>query len=306
VPLGAAVPSLAAYGDTMASGLKHLGIKTHVCDGKFLPTTIASCLNQALQQGADAVVTGYVDYKMVPTAIDKVVANKIPLLVAGQANNAGSKAGKLLGFQNTDSLYEKQERLAIDQAIVEKGGKADIVYIGSSDGPSQKRWNEAAADEAKTKCPDCKFVGLEYNTPQLPKVPSQISSALIKNPDTNYVVSGEDGTLPPVTQGIQSAGFTNKVKISSVDGLLSALQKVKAGAIVSDVGASPAYVGWGFADGIIRMMAGEQPVEYLGGIRVFNKDNVGGLQLTPAQFATNAWYGPASYEQSFLDAWGAK
>jgi hypothetical protein len=73
-----------------------------------------------------------------------------------------------------------------------------------------------------------------------------------------------------------------------------------------DVGFSPIYEGWQFTDGILRMMTGGLPDSSgLGVIRVFTKDNVGNLQLTPAAYATNAWYGSNAYEQTFLTAWGA-
>jgi ribose transport system substrate-binding protein len=307
VPIGQSVPIVAAMGAAMQSALNHLGITTHVCDGQLLPTTIASCLNQAVTQGANAVVTSYVDYKMVPTAINNVVAHKIPVLVAGEANDAGSAAGKLLGFYNTNPTVNKLAGLAIDAATADSKGDAQILYIGADDSPALTQLNAQAAQDAQTSCPSCAFHGLTYLTPDLPKVPAEISSALVRYPNTNYVVIGEDTALAQVTQGINSAGYGTKLKVTSVNGGLAPLQTMKSGnLLVQDVGISPTYLGWGFADGIVRMMAGQTPTAYVGGIRVFDKQNVSSLTLTPAAYATNDWYGTPSFQSMFLNAWAGK
>jgi ABC-type sugar transport system substrate-binding protein len=307
VSIGQAVPIVAAFGNGMQKALAHLGVKTHVCDGRLLPTTIASCLNQAATQGASAVVTSYIDYKMVPTAMNNLVAHKIPVLVAGEANDAGSAAGKLLGFYNTNVGVNQLARIAVDAAVADSKNKAQILYIGAVDSPALVTLNSDAAAEAHAKCPSCAFHGLTYITPDIPKVPSEISAALIKYPKTNYVVVGEDTAYQAVVQGINAAGYGNKVKVTSVDGSLAPLQSMKSGKLlIDDVGISSTYLGWGFADGIVRMMRGQAPVSYVGGIRVFNKKNVAGLKLTPAAYASNQWYGAPSFENAFVKAWAGK
>lgn len=307
VPIGEAVPIVAAFGSSMQSALARAGIKTHICDGAFLPTTIASCLDQAVTQGASAVVTAYIDYKQVPTAINNVVSHNIPLLVAGESDDAPASEPKTLGFYDNTGVTDQLGRLAIDTAIADSDGKAQILFIGASDSPSLDAANAGDAAEAKAKCPSCAFHALTYYTASIQKVPSEISAALIRYPNTTYIVDQEDTSLADVVQGVQSAGFTNKVKITAVDGSLAPLQSIASGTLVTnDVGVSAYYVGWGFADGIIRLMLGEKPIAYGGGIRDFTKQNVAGLTLTPAAYATNAWYGPASFEQSYLAAWGVK
>ena len=74
-----------------------------------------------------------------------------------------------------------------------------------------------------------------------------------------------------------------------------------------DIGFSPIYTGYQFTDGILRMLTGGVPDTTNAGVaRVFNKETVADLTLTPDAYATNDWYGPDTYEQTFLTAWGAK
>jgi ABC-type sugar transport system substrate-binding protein len=305
VPIGSAVPILNSFGVGMKGALDKLGITLHVCDGKFLPTTIASCLNQAATQGADGVVTGYVDYKLVPTAFENLVSHHIPVLVAGEASDSGKPDSATLAFDDTTPSIEVLQRLADESVIADSAGKASVLFVGVTDSPQTLAGAAYSKKFFADNCPGCTFNEIDYNTASLSKVPSQVSAALISHPDTNYVLVELDAAAASAVSGIQSAGFTNKVKLASTNGGLDSLQRINAGQVqFVDVGLSATYLGWQFTDGIARMMVGQLPVNGLGIVRVFNKSNVGDLTLTPEVYASNAWYGSDDFQKSFLTAWG--
>jgi hypothetical protein len=54
------------------------------------------------------------------------------------------------------------------------------------------------------------------------------------------------------------------------------------------------------------MMLGQEPDFTPSVIRLFTKDNISDLDLTPGAFQTNAWYGPDTYEDTFRKAWGVQ
>jgi ABC-type sugar transport system substrate-binding protein len=305
IPLGSAVPVLNAFGVGMQGALSKLGISYHTCDGKILPTTIASCMNQAVAQGADGVVTGYIDYKLVPNAFQNLVSHHIPVLVAGEANDTGQADSPGLAFDDTTPTVKVLQRLNDESVIADSGGKAKILFVGVTDSPQTLEGAAIAKQFFSDNCPSCTFNEIDYNTESLGKVPSQVSAALISHPDTTYVVVELDAGAAATVSGIQTAGFSNKVKLAATNGGLDSLQRIKAGGPqFSDVGLSSTYLGWQFTDGIVRMMLKQLPVANLGIVRVFTKDNVGGLTLTPAAYATNAWYGSDDFETNFLTAWG--
>jgi ribose transport system substrate-binding protein len=306
VPIGSAVPILSAFGDGIQQAVTKIGMKYRTCDGKFLPTTIASCLNQAATQGADAVITGYIDYQLVPTAFDNLVAKNIPVLIAGEKPSGGKTPSPKLAFYDTSASINVLQQLGADVTIADSNGSAKVLFIGVTDSPSTKAAATFAKQYYADNCPKCTFTEIDYNTASLNKVPSQVSSALISHPDTKYVFPALDAGAPGALSGIQSAGFTNKVKLVSTNGALDSVQRVKAGGVqIADIGFSPIYAGWQFTDGLLRMMTGSTPIETVGAIRAFVKDNVGDLDLTPAAYATNKWYGPDTFQQTFLSAWGA-
>jgi hypothetical protein len=307
IPIGESIPTLAAIGTAMQTAFSHVGVKLQTCDGKLLPTTIASCLSQAASQGADGVVTGFVDYASVPNGFNNLVAHHIPALVAGEEPDGGKTSGPKLGFYPTRTADDEMQKLELESAITGSSGKAKILYIGVTDSPETKHEAVyAKAFEAK-HCSGCSFTEISYNTAAINKLSSAVSAALLSNPDTTYVVCAVDACEPFAKAGIQTAGYKNKVKLITANGNLASLQDIKAGDVESaDVGISSTYYGWQFADGILRMMTGKPPIPTLTTERVFTQSNVSGLSLTPAAYATEAWYGSNAFEQTFLSAWAGK
>ena len=305
VPIGSAVPILNGFGVGIEGALAKLGANYKTCDGKFLPTTIAACLDQAATQGADGVITAYVDYKLVSTAFDNLVSKHIPVLIAGEANNSGKPDSPALAFYDTTESVNVTQRLNNESVIVDSGGKAKVLFIGVTDSSQLIAATAYSKKYFKDNCPGCKFTEVDTNTASISKLPSQVSSALISHPDTTYVISEVDGNAAATLTGVQTAGFSNKVKFASTNGSLDSLQRIKAGQTqFVDVGVSPIYLSWLFTDGMVRMMNGSVPVTSLGIFRIFTKDNVGGLTLTPEAYSTNAWYGSDDFKKTFTTGWG--
>jgi len=228
------------------------------------------------------------------------------VLVAGEAPDGGKTSSPQLAFFNTQATINLMQKLDMSAVIADSGGKANILYLGVTDSPQTMAGAAFGKSYLTSHCPGCTLNEVDYNTASISKVPSQVSSGLLAHPSTTYVVDELDAAAQPSVAGIQSAGYASKVKLASTDGDLDSLQRVSSGDLqFVDVGTSPIYEGWQFADGIMRMLLGHIPSFTLGVVRVFNQGSVTGLTLTPAAYATNAWYGSEAYQQSFLTAWGA-
>lgn len=307
VPLGGSLPIFQGFGSGIKQAAEAAGMSFHTCDGKLVPTTMVSCLNQAATQGAAGVIGGYIDYSEAPTAYDALISKNIPIVIGGEPPTGGKSNSKQIAFYDASDASKIAAGVALDSVIADSNGKAHILFMGISDTKSTTTEANGAKDYIAKACPTCSFKLVMYNTSSLSKVPSLASSALISNPDTNYVVVQVDSGEPATIQGIQSAGFANKVKLVAISGTLQPLQDIKSGgAQLADVGISPVYTGWQWTDALIRMMLGQEPDFTPSVIRLFSKDNISDLTLTPAAFQTNAWYGPDTYEDTFRKAWGVQ
>jgi ribose transport system substrate-binding protein len=309
VPLGGSLPIFQGFGSGIKQAAEAAGMTFHTCDGALVPTTMVSCLNQAATQGAAGVIGGYIDYSEAPTAYDALAAKNIPVVIGGEPPTGGKSNSKQLAFYDATEAATIASGVALDSVIADSNGKAHILFMGISDTKSTTSEAQAAKSHIAKACPDCTFNLVMYNTSSLSKVPSLASSALISNPDTNYVVVQVDSGEPATIQGIQSAGFANKVKLVAISGTLPTLQKIKSGDTptqLADVGISPVYTGWQWTDALIRMLSAQSPHVTPAVIRLFTKENVQDLTLTPAAFQTNAWYGPDTYRDTFREAWGVQ
>lgn len=307
VPIGGAVPSLATFGVGVEQALTAAGLKVQVCDGKFLPTAIASCLSQAKSQGADAVVTGYVDYELVPKSFDDLADNGVPVLLAGATPSPQRPAGPTLAYYDTTETLQLLQKLQMSAVIADSKGTAKVVYVGVTDSPQMKNAGAYGEKYLTDNCSGCKITSIQTNTSSLSKLASQVSAALISNPDTNYVVAEIDPYVEQVIAGVQSAGFGRKVKVAGANGDLAGLQRVEAGNLqFVDPGFSIIYQGWQFGDSVLRMLTQQPLPKPTSVVRLFTSDNVGDLALDPDAYTTIDWFAPKDkdFESSFLTAWG--
>jgi len=307
VPIGSGVPVLTTIGDAMTAALGKLGATVHVCDGKFQPTTVASCMQTAVTQGANAVVTGFVDYNSEPSAYQSVIAKGIPVLVGGEAPPSGVSASKDLGFFNPAGLTHTAFDLMSDAAIADSNGAANVLVVRLTDSSDTVGNSDAGIAELQAHCPQCTVTTLDTLTANVSQLGSAISAKLAANPAINYLILPQDAFFEAALPGIQSAGFTDKLKVITAGGTTAGLEAVKDGEIAYDIGQGADYNGWGFADATVRLLAGAtiQP-ENDGAVRVFSKANVGSLDLTDADYDGTVWYGGSQWQQDFLSAWGVK
>jgi len=307
VPLDGSLPIFQGFGAGIQGAASAAGIRVHTCNGKALATTMSSCLNEAVTQDASGVIAGYIDYAETPDAYNNLVAHHIPVLLAGTAPADGKMDSSEMAFYSVRKVDNLAVELALDAVIAHSDGSAHILFVGITDTRGTTLEAQFASSFIRSACPRCTFVRKMYNTANISTVPSLVSAALLANPDTNYVVDEVDSGEPGTIQGIQSAGFTNKVQLVAISGTLQPLQMIASGDHqLADVGLSPVYLGWEWVDALLRMMVGQQPVFLPPVIRLFDAQNVRGLTLTPQAYNTNDWYGPDTFEALFEKAWGVK
>lgn len=208
VPVGGSVPIMQVAGSAMADALGRLGVTVHTCDGNFLPTTAAQCLNQAATQGAAAVITAYVDYNEIPTAFNNLVSHHIPVLV-GAENKPGDATSSDLGFLSFDALNGKVARLVSDAVIADSGGHANVLALRLTDSAATAAASDQAIAELRQHCPGCTVYTLNTEAAQLSRLPSSVSAELTQHPGIGYA-TGLDDEVSSITAGIASAGQTGR------------------------------------------------------------------------------------------------
>jgi ribose transport system substrate-binding protein len=311
IPITEKVEFFQAVTSGLKTALGKAGVKLRSCSGEANPSATAACVNQAVDSRAGAIVLDAIPIAVAAEAFQAARSSHIPVLVTDQDPPSAGAPGAVKGIGDDRLAYtsfgarDVMEGVA-DWIIADSNGKANVLVTELTDSPSTQAWIEQGAiAEYRKYCPGCKTAVAKINIGQLQLVPSKISAELLRNQGTNYVQPQFDAVAQPVQAGVQQAGFANKVKAASATGLLTGLQSVKsAGFIKADVGIDYAYQGWAIADELFRMMSGKPPVEETIPLRLFTKDNVGSLELTPRAEATGEWFGPPTFDQMFTKLWG--
>ena len=305
IPLGDQIPVIHGVAMGIEDAMKAVGATTTICDGKFNPTSVADCLKQAGDQGADAVVSLFVDYAMAGTAFDALAAKGVHVLIGGVAPTGGRQPDATLAFYDNTGRVKKLWHAMAASAVANGGADTQALFLTLMDSSTTRDASAQAVKRFGELCPTCKVATAEFTTASLDKLPSAVSAALVKHPDTNILVVPVDSFVPPALQGVQAAGKAGKIKLISSSSDLAGLQRVKEGQQVSDLGTPVIYEGWKFANGLMQLLAGE-PVQKADELvtRDFNAQNVGSLDLSDSAYFTMGWFGADSFKAAFLTAWG--
>ncbi|MWA05401.1 substrate-binding domain-containing protein [Actinomadura sp. LD22] len=288
---------------TEALGTAHVGV--HPCSGQANPSTISSCITNAINSGAAGVVFDSIVAGFVADGINKLKAAHIPVVIADEPNPAGDSPGDAqLAYvpgNPTQALQVLAQWIAEDS-----GGKAGVLVNEVTDAPPPIAYvQQGFVPTLKSACSSCTVTINKIQSANYSMMPSSTSAALIANPSTKYVVSEFDAFAAPTQQGVQQTGKLNAVKGGSTGGLLAQLQTLKSGTFLrADVGTNFTYQGWAMADQTLRLLTGAKPVTYQVPLRLFTSANVGSLELTSQAQTSGAWYGSTAYKQMFTRLWG--
>ncbi|MFL5821891.1 MAG: sugar ABC transporter substrate-binding protein [Solirubrobacteraceae bacterium] len=310
IPISLQAPAFAIGNDALKTALGKVGITEHVCSAEANPSTTASCVNQAVSQGASAIVTDAVPVALAANAFASAQAHHLPILIVNQLPPPASVPGAVKGLGDDKLAYSPLQAgnlvaAEADWVVADSNGNAKVLVMPYTDSPSTLAYSAQEVARLHKLCPSCQVVSQKIGLANASMVPSQTSSALLSHPGIQYVTPEFDALNQGVAQGIQQAGYANKVKLVSSAGDLPALQAIKSGQLSAEVGESFPYEGWANADEVMRMMLGKPIVTEKPPLRLFTAANVAPLALTPAAQASGEWYGSDAYTKMFEKLWGA-
>jgi ribose transport system substrate-binding protein len=306
IPVTQESPEFGVTQAAIAAAFKPLGVELQVCNGNSTPTGISACLNQATKAQAAAIITDSIPYDEAANAFAAAVAAGIPVLNTNQTADPQHPAAAKLGY-----IYAPGSAQMVadaDWIISDSKGKATVVIDESTDNPSTEAYVESAQKEFKSECPDCTIAINKISSANFALIPSSTSTALLKTPNVGYIVSEFDEYLQPILGGVQQSGKISTIKGVSGAAQLSGLQMLaNKNFLYASVGQASAYEGWADADASLRLITGttgDKLPTYTIPVRLFTRDNIGGVTLTAAGEASGSWYGSSSYSSDFLKLWG--
>lgn len=304
IPITAQAPKFAIVQAGLKDALTILGAKLQACDGGGTPTTISTCINQAVAAHAAAIVSDAIYYDLAANAFDKAQAAGIPVLNTNQGPADGHPASDTLSYA-VEAGDGGATALAAWVAL-DSEGKGTVLANVSVDGPAPKRYFAGGQKLLDQECPGCTVVINEITASNFSQIPSSTSSALLKNPDTGYVWSQFEQYLQVTQAGAQQAGRATDTKGLTGATTLGGLKQLAAkNFLYAAVADASTFNGWIDADAALRMVAGDAIPEYTIPERLFTRDNIGDITLTDDAQASGEWFGPTDFPDQFATLWQA-
>ena len=302
IPVFLQAPIFTADATDIAQPLSLAGATVHVCDAGANPSQGTSCIEEAIKAHAAGIVTDAINDSFASSAYSDALAAKIPVVATDNDDAAGFPKSPLL--TTVDIGTPKDARLAADWIIADSGGKGDVLYAAdnSNDGVI-----EAAAthDEFAKQCPECKVTTVTFGDLSVDKLPTAISSAMVRDPNINYVYGGYDAPAGIFAlQGAKTVTGRHFTYIT-ITGQPPGVQRVAAGQQAADPGLDTDVAMWNTADALFRILTGASPVaSYPPAVRIFTKSNVPSDTKSPAAYASGAWYTNGAFKAMYRQVWG--
>jgi ribose transport system substrate-binding protein len=190
-------------------------------------------------------------------------------------------------------------------AIVNRDGAAHVLAVESTDSPDS---TTMVTGISKIFSEDCKACTLSVvNVPiadWTTSGQSTVQSALTAHPDTNFVIPTFDAMVSTfVAAAINASGNSGSYEIATADGSPAELKMLEQhDLVVTDVGVGYQWVGWMYADQILRALTGTAAApttSEVAPVRVFTSANVASTGTPPT---VSAGYGDG-YQSGFPSLW---
>lgn len=299
IPNSSTIPFTLAVQKAFEAIADKAGLNLTVWPSTGKTTEWVQGISQAIAQKADLVVLASPP-QLVGPQLAELKAAGIPVVVPHQYDPTMPLPENVTAFEFAPFL--DAATLMAYQAIADTDGKANTLVLTTNESPPSKPMADQIRKEFDQYCPDCKIT--EVNVPAADwgtKMQGEVQTALLREPDMNYIITIFDSATQFVVPGVDAAGKTGQVGIATFNNTPFVLENVQKGVITMDVGESINWIGYATMDQVLRALSGVEPsTTATATLRVFTKDNADILG-TPAD---NEKGYTSDYAGEYLKLWG--
>ncbi|GAA2163786.1 sugar ABC transporter substrate-binding protein [Pedococcus bigeumensis] len=312
VSLNSTVPFNQIVDAAMGEAGKEAGVKVVQFTNQGQVSQWIQGVQSGIAQKADAIVLeGSPDPKLLGPQLAAAKAAGIPVISThlydeSYVETAKKEQPNVAAF--VDAHHYRAGTLLADYAIVHTGGRVNAYFVTSNEVQPAAGIAKAFKDELAAKCPDtCKAQVVNIPISDwATKVPTQVQTALLKDPAINIVVPVFDGMTPFLTTGITQAGKTGSVNIVAYNGTASVMKMIQdKNLVVAEVGEPLEWLGWANMDQVLRVLAGAEPLaSEKTPLRVFDASNVDEAGKPVNQ--KDGYGDPNQFKDGYRTLWGLK
>ncbi len=269
-------------------------------DGEFDPSKQAGYVQQALNQGYEAIILASIDAKSISAAIDAAAAKGVPVACIMCENPELVAAGKVI--DTTTGGYNGG--LALSTFVtVTLGGKGNVVGFDDKSFPIVAARMKGLKEGLAQYCPDCTYSEEQFPTTDLAKPgPPTWTGFLAANPPgkVQLVAGPYDFMSLPAAKTTAQAGRDDPL-ITGFDAyseFVAAIGAADPPTAVATIAAPFEYVSWAAMDEVARVVNGVDTWDATQNpVAVVDKDNA-------SEFSQGYLQPPFSIPDLFNGLWG--
>jgi ribose transport system substrate-binding protein len=282
--------------DGFTAGAEALGLDPVVFDGQGTASKFAEGVDQAVAQGAGAIVLYGIDPSLVTSSLSAADAAGVPVL--NTLNGAPTDPVPAGTYANLTLDPEADGALAAKWAMADSGCAAEVIMLTLSTIPLEQSIADGALAEFEESCPDCAVTVLDIDVANFATdIGSQLQTALQQHPEADYIFPTFDSGVPFIQPVIAAANST--AKVMGHDGVQASLDMIAGDSGQDMTVAVPplSWMGWLFVDSAARAMAGLDDPGYVIPVQLVDSSNIG--DGTAAEVFPNY----DGYADAFTAAW---
>ena len=309
---GEAAVGCASLAGGIKEGAETLGWDVTLFDGKLgADGAYSTGVRQAVAAGADAIVIGAVDCALISQPLAEARAAGVLVVgsLAYDCDDPRAGGGEALFDTNFIPDSEHESRTDANRFsgearavwLLNKRGTSGLTVLSFRHTDSLLGTDYADGFDSKieAKCADCTVIPVEFTFADLGTIGTKASDALTKYPDANALVVPYDSLLLlGVAQAVVRSGRSDSIDVIGNEGYAPNLELIRTnGGQDMALGSSANWAGWGTADTLNRLFAGEPAVAQGLGFKFIDAEHMpddDGVAFIP----------PIDYKAAYRAAWG--
>lgn len=301
IPLNSTIPTAQLKQTTYRQILDEIGVNLIIHENQGGVNDYAAGMNAAISQAVDLIILdGAPNPELLGPQIQQATDAGIPVLVTHFFDEEEEWPE---GFSLVPAPFNLSGKLEANWITVDSGGDANVLVIQAAEANPSEGLVGTIENEFAAVCGDgCGVTVINVPVNEWSsKVQGEVQSALIRDPEINYVLPLYDFGVPFANAGVVAAG-RDDVKIVSFNGTPSVLKMIQdETAVVMNAGENPQWLAYANMDQALRILAGEEPVESENTpLRIFDASNVEQAGVPPA---LGTGYGD-EYVTGYRELWG--
>jgi ribose transport system substrate-binding protein len=237
--------------------LKILGINVKVVNAGATPSSISSAMSTIVQSKPDGVIDFAVPPILWKSQLAQLAKAKIPVVLAAADPPPGMEQAVAAHFAGSADRTRFGQHEA-NLVAADSGGNGKSLYVWTPELADFKVQTQAYEDTLKKNCPGCSVQVLTTKSSDIGKgLPTQIVSALQRDPGIKYVAVMSGDMVIGVPEAIKAAGLSG-IKIISTAGGPPNQVYIAKGEQFADLSAFLTVYLWQVVDTTARAITGQQ------------------------------------------------